>query len=516
VEVAHPMVAYIQQGNSTVLVNLAEWVISYQETFIVPGHGIEDHVTHPEKKRLREVGNAALAPLLAFIREEVGVYMDRVLAVFSENLASNVEFATLIEGLSIFCAGTKGLSDLVPEAELQPVDVAATTVRQLCRMSGEQLQSAFTAKISALTDTLNADPGGGSGIELEKMSVRLGRWVETETRSVLHMLRGLLESDLATSHSFFQGEFQNRCVRVGIIQGMIGFMIEYVGGFAGSPTGGVDAKPMRVAAPITHQGPPTLVLLLAHFSQQLASKVVQRLVKMGSNLFATDTEDEQDRGESDSLAVSQKSTQCEKAASALVARYVDVHSSALSRIIRESVARPNWLAMEQPTTVNQGFKDMVTLVDGINEIVSRLYSGTDAPKDSRKGRFAVARSSTSGMTMNVQKLFSERTDVYTAVDFDRSSIMFAIIKRICKAYLENIRLCTFGRHGFQQVEIDVHYVGTSLWHFTNTETKEAFVHTMLSQVVTGASARCLDPEHLEVGVLDTICEEGGLASTSTA
>ena len=115
---------------------------------------------------------------------------------------------------------------------------------------------------------------------------------------------------------------------------MIGFMIEYVGGYAGAPTGSIIAKPIRVAAAITHTGPPTLLLLLAHFSQQLASRVVQRLVKVGSSLFATDAEDQSDSdsGESDRLAVSQKSTQCKKAAGALIARYVDVQSSAMAKV----------------------------------------------------------------------------------------------------------------------------------------------------------------------------------------
>ena len=40
------------------------------------------------------------------------------------------------------------------------------------------------------------------------------------------------------------------------------------------------------------------------------------------------------------------------------------------------------------------------------------------------------------------------------------------------------------------LQIDVHHVGTTLWSFANTETKEGFVHTMLSQV---SAARKLPP-----------------------
>ena len=54
---------------------------------------------------------------------------------------------------------------------------------------------------------------------------------------------------------------------------------------------------------------------------------------------------------------------------------------------------------------------------------------------------------------NIQKLFSERVDVFGPVEFSRSSVLTGIIKITLKTLLECVRLKTFGKFGLQQLQV---------------------------------------------------------------
>ena len=72
-----------------------------------------------------------------------------------------------------------------------------------------------------------------------------------------------------------------RCVKAGVIQGFIAFVVEYARGYAGTPTGKVDLKPLQLPATQSHVGVPTLSLLLSHFCLELAASGIGKLVSMG-------------------------------------------------------------------------------------------------------------------------------------------------------------------------------------------------------------------------------------------
>eukprot|EP00729_Bicosta_minor_P015219 gene15219-27696_t len=64
-----PLAMFMARGNSTVLSNLVEWLVSYEETFIAPGKDIEESAMHPEKQRLRSVCLIARKHMAAFAEE---------------------------------------------------------------------------------------------------------------------------------------------------------------------------------------------------------------------------------------------------------------------------------------------------------------------------------------------------------------------------------------------------------------------------------------------------------------
>ena len=54
---------------------------------------------------------------------------------------------------------------------------------------------------------------------------------------------------------------------------------------------------------------------------------------------------------------------------------------------------------------------------------------------------------------NIQKLFSEKIEVFTSVALNRESVITGVIKIGLKTLLECVRMRTFGRYGLQQMQV---------------------------------------------------------------
>ena len=111
----------------------------------------------------------------------------------------------------------------------------------------------------------------------------------------------------------------------------------------------------------------------------------------------------------------------------------------------------------------------------------------------------------SSLISNIQKLFSERIEIFSSVEFSKVSIMTGIVKISLKTLLECVRLRTFSRYGLQQIQVDTHYLQLYLWRFVSDEN---IVYCLLDEIVASAANRCLDPVPMETSVVEVICERG--------
>lgn len=72
-----------------------------------------------------------------------------------------------------------------------------------------------------------------------------------------------------------------------------------------------------------------------------------------------------------------------------------------------------------------------------------------------------------------------------------------------KTLLECVRLRTFSQFGFQQIQVDVHYLHLYLWRFVSDENLMTF---LLDEVMTSVVHRCLNPVPMEASIVDVICD----------
>lgn len=81
---------------------------------------------------------------------------------------------------------------------------------------------------------------------------------------------------------------------------------------------------------------------------------------------------------------------------------------------------------------------------------------------------------------NIDKLFSDNIEIFGAVEFKKASILTAIIKIVIKTTSESLRLCTFSRAGYQQIQVDLEFLRVHFWRFVTDEGQVPFLVSFLS------------------------------------
>ncbi|KAF9123500.1 Vacuolar protein sorting-associated protein 51 [Mortierella sp. 14UC] len=104
---------------------------------------------------------------------------------------------------------------------------------------------------------------------------------------------------------------------------------------------------------------------------------------------------------------------------------------------------------------------------------------------------------------NIDKLFSDRVEIFIRCqDLNRTGIMFGVIKILLKAWAESVRMKTFGKGGFQQVQVDAEFAKVWLWRFATAD--ERLMHSLLEEAQQTAYRRCIDAVPLDIHTVESI------------
>ncbi|MBV99170.1 Vacuolar protein sorting-associated protein 51, partial [Eschrichtius robustus] len=314
-----------------------------------------------------------------------------------------------------------------------------------------------------------------------------------------------LAQEQGGSDNSLLGEFCSQGVRESLIVGFIRSMCQTAQNFCDSPgeKGGAT--------------PPALLLLLSRLCLDYETATISYILTLTDEQFLVQ----------DQSPVTPVSTLCAEAretARRLLTHYVKVQGLVISQMLRKSVETRDWLSTLEPRNVRAVMKRVVEDTTAIDVQVGLLYEegvrkaqSSDSSKRTfsvysssrQQGRYAPSYTPSAPMDTNllsnIQKLFSERIDVFSPVEFNKVSVLTGIIKISLKTLLECVRLRTFGRFGLQQVQVDCHFLQLYLWRFV---ADEELVHLLLDEVVASAALRCPDPVPMEPSVVEVICERG--------
>ncbi|XP_009999785.1 PREDICTED: vacuolar protein sorting-associated protein 51 homolog [Chaetura pelagica] len=280
------------------------------------------------------------------------------------------------------------------------------------------------------------------------------------------------------------GEFCVAAVREGLVVAFVRWLCRTARGFADGPA--------ERGAPAA---PPALLLLLARFCLDYEATTISYILTLTDEQFPPQ---DTDAGVTPGPALC---AEARGAAQRLLDHYVQAQGGGVG-----PEPPPSEGVTGVVPQVGQLFEEGVRRAQSSDSSrrAFSVYSSSRAP-----GRYAPSYTPSAPMDThllsNIQKLFSERIDIFSPVEFNKVSVLTGIIKISLKTLLECVRLRTLGRFGLQQVQVDGHYLQLYLWRFA---ADERVVQGLLDEVAASAVHRCLDPVPMEHSVVELICERG--------
>ncbi|VDM71305.1 unnamed protein product, partial [Strongylus vulgaris] len=90
--------------------------------------------------------------------------------------------------------------------------------------------------------------------------------------------------------------------------------------------------------------------------------------------------------------------------------------------------------------------------------------------------------------------------------FNRASIIGAIVKVVLKSFIESIRLQTYGKFAVEQIQVNVdcYYLQRGV---SPLVADEVVVNSMVDQALSSALKRCVSPELIHPSRLRQICDD---------
>ncbi|XP_067877946.1 vacuolar protein sorting-associated protein 51 homolog [Heterodontus francisci] len=490
---------FTDKGCNGFIGNMCLVIASYQDLFV--------HRPAANGLGSKDVAQMASAKLVSF----VNLLMGRYFALVERRIRAEKgvgDNSLLVRGLDRFHRRLQAVVKLLPASNIaaEGTEIVVRAAKERIRQYLQALQSFYTDCLTDVRQSLAAPR------LLGKDSANLAELLGTISASILNQIKSVLAyvhlftaKDITFSNKqYFKGEFCSQGVREGLIVGFIKYICH-------------TARQFCETAGEKGATPPGLLLLLSRLCLDYETSTISYILTLT---------DEQFLGQDHSpvTLVTVLCADAREAAQKLLNHYVKVQGLNVSQMLRKSVETRDWINTIEPRNVRAVMKRVVEDITSIDVQVGLLYEEgvrKAHSSDSSKRTFSVYSSSRqqtryapsytpsapmdTNLLSNIQKLFSERIDIFSPVEFNKVSVLTGIIKISLKTFLECVRLRSFGRYGLQQIQVDCQYLQLYLWRFVSDEN---LVHFLLDEIVGSTAHRCLDPVTMEQSVIEVICERG--------
>ncbi|GMI69469.1 modified transport to the vacuole 16, UNHINGED, vacuolar protein sorting 51 [Hibiscus trionum] len=210
------------------------------------------------------------------------------------------------------------------------------------------------------------------------------------------------------------------------------------------------------------------------------------------------------------------------AGESLLHHYINMRTQKVSTLLRKRFTTPNWLKHKEPREVHMFvdlfFQELKETTSEVKQILpqglarkhrrsdsngSTASSRSNQLRDDKMIRSNTQRARSQLLETHLAKLFKQKVEIFTKVEYTQESVVTTIVKLCLKSLQEFVRLQTFNRSGFQQIQLDIQFLRTPL---KETVEDEAAVDFLLDEAIVAASERCLDPIPLEPPILDRLIQ----------
>ncbi|ALC42067.1 CG15087 [Drosophila busckii] len=491
------MLEFVDMGIDGFLNDLALVVTSYFDMFVAK------HYEH-ERDDFQE---HALHELNIFLNQQI----DKYLTLVQDRVESDIGFGdtqVMLRALDRLHRRLQAMRNICRGLQVQrnTLDIIIAAAHQLCDAHSKSLKDHFADSLSAVRLSLVS----------AKNDVQLNDLISNLYVAMVEKIKGVLQDlliFLRTDWSFnIKAEHKGALCVEGIREQLLIGFLRHI------------SKVMCGFADASSSSPPNLLLVLSKTCLELEQQGVHILLALVDDLYEIDSENSATLTHETEICAEMRET-----AQSLLDAYVRLQGTNISQMLRKSVETRDWLNCLEPRSVRAVMKRVVEELGSIETVVASLYESTSAAgfrttassDSSRKTYFSNFNASKpqyrsnwsnytpsqleSSYVSNIHRLFSERVDIFTSVEFSKASIVMGIIKIGLKTLLECVRLRTFSKFGLQQIQVDAHYLQMNLWRFVSDEN---LVNFLLDEILGSAVHRCLESVLMEPNAVEIICERG--------
>lgn len=202
--------------------------------------------------------------------------------------------------------------------------------------------------------------------------------------------------------------------------------------------------------------------------------------------------------------------------------YITLRTQRVSVLLKKRFKAPNWVKHKEPREVHMFvdlfLQELEAICTEVKQILpqgvirkhhrsesngSTASSRSNPLRDDKMSRSYTQRARSQLLETHLAKLFKQKVEIFTKTEFTQESVVTTIVKLCLKSLQEFVRLQTFNRSGFQQIQLDIQFLRAPL---RETVEDEAAIDFLLDEVIVGASERCLDPIPLEPPILDKLIQ----------
>ncbi|KAJ6400965.1 hypothetical protein OIU84_016397 [Salix udensis] len=202
--------------------------------------------------------------------------------------------------------------------------------------------------------------------------------------------------------------------------------------------------------------------------------------------------------------------------------YTNTITQKISVLLRKRFTAPNWVKHKEPREVHMFVDLFLQELEAIGTEAKQILphgalrkhrrtesNGSSASsrsnplREDRMIRSNTHRARSQLLETHLAKLFKQKVEIFTKTEYTQESVITTVVKLCLKSFLEFVRLQTFNRSGFQQIQLDIQFLRASLKEIVEDE---AAIDFLLDEVIVGASERCLDPIPLEPPILDKLIQ----------
>ncbi|KAJ6940825.1 hypothetical protein NC651_006839 [Populus alba x Populus x berolinensis] len=206
----------------------------------------------------------------------------------------------------------------------------------------------------------------------------------------------------------------------------------------------------------------------------------------------------------------------------LLQHYINMRTQKITVLLRKRFTAPNWVKHKEPREVHMFVDLFLQELEAVGTEAKQILphgvlrkhrrsesngssasSRSNSLRDDKMSRSNTHRARSQLLEKHLAKLFKQKVEIFTKTEYTRESVVTTVVKLCLKSFQEFVRLQTFNRSGFQQIQLDVQFLRASLKEIVEDE---AAVDFLLDEVIVGASERCLDPIPLEPPILDKLIQ----------